>query len=61
MSDLRHMKCVACRQGEPTLTDNENLQKVISHYTILKKHTPIFLKDCGFSGAVGALLNITGQ
>ena len=23
MSDLRHMKCVACRQGEPTLTDNE--------------------------------------
>lgn len=44
-----------------TLTDNENLQKVISHYTILKKHTPIFLKDCGFSGAVGALLNITGQ
>lgn len=44
-----------------TLTNNENLKKVISHYTILKKHTPVFLKDCGFSGAVGALLNITGQ
>lgn len=44
-----------------TLTDNENLKKVISHYTILKKHTPIFLKDCGFSGAVGALLNIIGH
>ncbi|WP_332651279.1 type II pantothenate kinase [Lysinibacillus sp. 54212] len=41
-----------------TLTSNEHLKKVISHYTILKKHTPIFLKDCGFSGAVGALLNI---
>ena len=42
-----------------TLTDNENLKKVISHYTILKKHTPIFLENSGFSGAVGALLNIT--
>ena len=44
-----------------TLTGNDNLKKVISHYTVLKKHTPIFLKDCGFSGAVGALLNISGQ
>ena len=44
-----------------TLTDNDNLKKVISHYTVLKKHTPIFLKDCGFSGAIGALLNATGQ
>ncbi|KGR81717.1 type II pantothenate kinase [Lysinibacillus odysseyi] len=44
-----------------TLTDNENLKKVISHYTILKKHTPVFLEDSGFSGAVGALLNITGH
>lgn len=41
-----------------TLTNNDHLKKVISHYTILKKHTPVFLKDCGFSGAVGALLNI---
>ncbi|WP_431029956.1 type II pantothenate kinase [Lysinibacillus sp. LZ02] len=41
-----------------TLTDNENLKKVLSYYTTLKKHTPIFLQDSGFSGAVGALLNI---
>lgn len=41
-----------------TLTDNPHLKKVIEHYTILKKHSPIFLKDCGFSGAIGALLNI---
>ncbi|MER2111929.1 MAG: type II pantothenate kinase [Solibacillus isronensis] len=41
-----------------TLIDNEQLVKVIEHYTILKKHKPIFLKDCGFSGAIGALLNI---
>ena len=40
-----------------TLTDNAHLKAVIANYTILKKHTPIFLKDCGFSGAVGALLN----
>lgn len=42
-----------------TLTNNEHLKKVIANYTILKKRTPIFLKDCGFAGAVGALLNIT--
>ena len=41
-----------------TLTDNENLKHVISYYTILKKHTPIFLENCGFAGAVGALLNV---
>lgn len=41
-----------------TLTNNEHLKQVISHYTYLKKHTPIFLKDCGFAGSVGALLNI---
>ncbi|MFS0874949.1 type II pantothenate kinase [Solibacillus isronensis] len=41
-----------------TLIDNDQLVKVIEHYTILKKHKPIFLKDCGFSGAIGALLNI---
>ncbi|AWE07066.1 type II pantothenate kinase [Lysinibacillus sp. 2017] len=44
-----------------TLTDNEQLKKVINNYTILKKHKPIFLKDSGFSGAVGALLNIMEQ
>lgn len=44
-----------------TLTDNRQLKKVIEHYTLLKKHTPIFVKDCGFSGAVGALLNIMDQ
>lgn len=41
-----------------TLTDNPHLRKVIEHYTILKKHTPVFLNDCGFSGAIGALLNM---
>ncbi|MER1985346.1 MAG: type II pantothenate kinase [Solibacillus sp.] len=41
-----------------TLTDNAHLRKVIEHYTILKKHTPVFLNDCGFSGAIGALLNM---
>ncbi|MGN7476400.1 type II pantothenate kinase [Solibacillus silvestris] len=41
-----------------TLIDNDQLIKVIEHYTILKKHKPVFLKDCGFSGAIGALLNI---
>lgn len=41
-----------------TLTNNEQLKKVIAHYTILKNHTPVFLEDCGFAGAVGALLNI---
>lgn len=42
-----------------TLMNNEHLKSVIANYTILKKRTPIFLKDCGFSGAVGALLNIS--
>ncbi len=42
-----------------TLTNNEILKRIIAHYTVLKKHTPIFLKDCGFSGAIGALINIT--
>lgn len=42
-----------------TLSENEHLKDVIARYTVLKKHTPVFLKDCGFSGAVGALLNIS--
>lgn len=41
-----------------TLTNNPYLKQVITHYTVLKKHTPIFLANCGFSGAVGALLNV---
>jgi type II pantothenate kinase len=41
-----------------TLTDNQHLKDVISHYTNLKKHKPVFLNYCGFSGAIGALLNI---
>lgn len=41
-----------------TLTDNQHLKEVISHYTILKQHQPVFLNYCGFSGAIGALLNI---
>lgn len=40
-----------------TLINNEHLKKVIANYTILKKHQPIFLKNCGFTGAIGALLN----
>ena len=44
-----------------TLIKNKQLIKVIEHYTLLKKHKPIFLKDCGFSGAIGALLNIREQ
>ncbi len=44
-----------------TLIDNEQLKKVIEKYTILKKHKPVFLKDCGYSGAIGALLNVMEQ
>jgi type II pantothenate kinase len=44
-----------------TLTNNEHLIKVIGNYTILKKHQPIFLNGCGFTGAIGALLNKVEQ
>jgi len=44
-----------------TLTNNEHLKKVIGNYTLLKKHKPIFLKNSGFSGAIGALLNKVEQ
>ena len=44
-----------------TLTNNEHLKKVIANYTVLKKHQPIFLSNCGFSGAIGALLNMVEQ
>ncbi|HWL23994.1 MAG TPA: type II pantothenate kinase [Ureibacillus sp.] len=40
-----------------TLKDNLHLTNVIGNYTKLKKRQPIFLSDCGFSGAIGALLN----
>ncbi|MFC7685059.1 type II pantothenate kinase [Ureibacillus sp. GCM10028918] len=39
-----------------TLTNNEHLKQVIANYTTLKKHNPLFLNDCGFTGAIGALL-----
>ncbi|KOS68908.1 pantothenate kinase [Lysinibacillus contaminans] len=42
-----------------TLSNNEHLMNVIANYTRTKKHTPVFINDHGFSGAVGALLNIT--
>lgn len=42
-----------------TLSNNEHLTRVIANYTRTKKHTPVFINDHGFSGAVGALLNIT--
>lgn len=42
-----------------TLSNNEHLTTVIANYTRTKKHTPIFINDHGFAGAVGALLNIT--
>lgn len=41
-----------------TLSNNEQIKQVIEYYTVLKKHTPIFLSDFGFSGAIGALINI---
>lgn len=44
-----------------TLTNNDHLRKVIANYTVLKKHKPIFLNDCGFTGAIGALLNKVEQ
>ncbi|KGR79481.1 type II pantothenate kinase [Ureibacillus manganicus] len=40
-----------------TLADNVHLKNVIGNYTKLKKRQPIFLNNCGFSGAIGALLN----
>ncbi|RHW37652.1 type II pantothenate kinase [Lysinibacillus yapensis] len=44
-----------------TLTNNDHLRQVIANYTVLKKHKPIFLNDCGFTGAIGALLNKVEQ
>lgn len=42
-----------------TLDNNEKLRDIIADYTILKKKTPVFLNDHGFSGAIGALMNVT--
>ncbi|WP_397537772.1 type II pantothenate kinase [Rummeliibacillus pycnus] len=41
-----------------TLDQNDKLREIIADYTILKKKTPVFLEDHGFSGAIGALMNI---
>lgn len=40
-----------------TLAQNEPLQKIIGDYTKRKNRTPIFLRDNGYSGAIGALLS----
>ncbi len=40
-----------------TLAENEPLQNIIGNYTKRKKRTPIFLRDNGYSGAIGALLS----
>ncbi|GLC86915.1 type II pantothenate kinase [Lysinibacillus piscis] len=41
-----------------TLSNNEHLATVIANYTRRKNHTPVLVNDHGFSGAIGALLNI---
>lgn len=41
-----------------TLDNNDKLREIIANYTILKKKTPVFLQDHGYSGAIGALMNI---
>lgn len=40
-----------------TLAYNEPLQKIIGNYTKRKNRTPVFLRDNGYSGAIGALLS----
>ena len=40
-----------------TLAHNKPLQKIIGDYTKRKNRTPIFLRDNGYSGAIGALLS----
>lgn len=42
-----------------TLSNNEPLKNIIGDYTLRKNKTPTFLKDPGFSGAIGALLSRT--
>lgn len=41
-----------------TLDQNNKLREIIANYTKLKMKTPVFLQDHGFSGAIGALINI---
>ncbi|QBP41200.1 type II pantothenate kinase [Paenisporosarcina antarctica] len=41
-----------------TLSGNIPLQNIIGNYTKRKNRTPIFLRDNGYSGAIGALLSI---
>ncbi|MGG2015168.1 type II pantothenate kinase [Bacillus sp. S10(2024)] len=42
-----------------TLSNNEPLKNIISGYTLQYNKNPIFFKDPGFSGAIGALLSET--
>lgn len=50
--DLEHIVYIGS-----TLAQNEPLQKIIGDYTKRKNRTPIFLRDNGYSGAIGALLS----
>ncbi|WP_242301901.1 type II pantothenate kinase [Bacillus cereus group sp. BfR-BA-01423] len=44
-----------------TLCNNIHLQNIISNYTKYQNKTPIFLRDGGNSGAIGALLYATNK
>ena len=44
-----------------TLCNNIHLQNIISSYTKYQNKTPIFLRDGGNSGAIGALLHATNK
>ncbi|MCM3737876.1 type II pantothenate kinase [Bacillus cytotoxicus] len=44
-----------------TLSNNETLKDIISGYTLQNNKNPIFFKDPGFSGAIGALLSKTNS
>ncbi|WP_035431261.1 type II pantothenate kinase [Bacillus sp. UNC322MFChir4.1] len=44
-----------------TLSSNEPLKDIISGYTLQNNKNPIFFKDPGFSGAIGALLSKTSS
>ncbi|XBB51125.1 type II pantothenate kinase, partial [Bacillus sp. SW7] len=44
-----------------TLCNNIHLQNIISSYTKYQNKTPIFLRDGGNSGAIGALLYATNK
>lgn len=44
-----------------TLSNNGPLKDIIGGYTLSNNKNPIFLKDHGFSGAIGALLSRVGS